>query len=95
MDVLTGAGDIVTATPTGEHADLYFGFPNSYGTLGYATRLRVDWSRSSRSSRCGICGSPISQDLQDTIAAIVAARRTTACGSTTWTAWCSAGPRAT
>jgi len=41
MDVLTGHGEIVTAAPTGEHADLFAGFPNSYGTLGYATRLRV------------------------------------------------------
>jgi FAD/FMN-containing dehydrogenase len=41
MDILTGAGDVVTATPDGEHADLFHGFPNSYGTLGYATRLRI------------------------------------------------------
>jgi FAD/FMN-containing dehydrogenase len=41
MDVFTGAGEVVTATPAGEHADLFYGFPNSYGTLGYATRLRV------------------------------------------------------
>jgi FAD/FMN-containing dehydrogenase len=41
MDVLTGSGEIVTATPDGEHADLFHGFPNSYGTLGYATRLRI------------------------------------------------------
>jgi len=41
MDVLTGAGEIVTAAPEGEHADLFHGFPNSYGTLGYATRLRI------------------------------------------------------
>ena len=50
LDVLTGAGEVVTARPdlgtgltTGseEHADLYAGFPNSYGTLGYATRLRI------------------------------------------------------
>ena len=41
MDVLTGSGEIVTATPEGEHADLYWGFPNSYGTLGYSTRLRI------------------------------------------------------
>jgi FAD/FMN-containing dehydrogenase len=39
--VLTGSGEIVTATPDGEHADLFHGFPNSYGTLGYATRLRI------------------------------------------------------
>ncbi|HWA67667.1 MAG TPA: FAD-binding oxidoreductase [Mycobacteriales bacterium] len=42
MDVLTGDGRIVTAAPTGEHADLFFGFANSYGTLGYALRLRIE-----------------------------------------------------
>jgi FAD/FMN-containing dehydrogenase len=42
FDVLTGAGDIVTARPDNEHADLFFGFPNSYGTLGYALRVRAD-----------------------------------------------------
>ncbi|MCR3719488.1 MULTISPECIES: FAD-binding oxidoreductase [Prauserella salsuginis group] len=42
MDILTGDGDIVTATPDGEHSDLFFAFPNSYGTLGYALRLRIE-----------------------------------------------------
>ncbi|MEV4128776.1 FAD-binding oxidoreductase [Nocardia sp. NPDC049707] len=42
MDVLTGAGEIVTATPDGEHADLFRGFPNSYGTLGYSVRLKIE-----------------------------------------------------
>jgi FAD/FMN-containing dehydrogenase len=42
IDVLTGTGEVVTARPEGEHADLYRGFPNSYGTLGYATRLRIE-----------------------------------------------------
>src|SRR6478736_4032251 len=41
LDVLTGAGDVVTARPQGEHADLFSGFPNSYGSLGYAVRLRI------------------------------------------------------
>jgi FAD/FMN-containing dehydrogenase len=41
MDILTGSGEILTARPEGEHADLFHGFPNSYGTLGYATRLRI------------------------------------------------------
>lgn len=41
LDVLTGAGEIVTASPTNEHADLFRTFPNSYGTLGYAVRLRI------------------------------------------------------
>jgi FAD/FMN-containing dehydrogenase len=42
MEILTGAGEVVTATPDGEHAELYRGFPNSYGTLGYALRLVID-----------------------------------------------------
>ena len=41
MDVLTGDGEVVTVDATGEHRDLFFGFPNSYGTLGYALRARI------------------------------------------------------
>ena len=39
MDILTGAGDVVTASPD-QHADLFRAFPNSYGTLGYSVRLQ-------------------------------------------------------
>ncbi|WP_084510966.1 FAD-binding oxidoreductase [Nocardia lijiangensis] len=42
MDVLTGAGELITARPDGEHADLFRGFPNSYGTLGYTVRLKIE-----------------------------------------------------
>lgn len=42
LEVLTGAGQVVTATPDGPHADLFRAFPNSYGTLGYALRLRIE-----------------------------------------------------
>mgnify|MGYP006422360719 CR=1 FL=1 len=41
IEVLTGAGEVVTARPDNEHADLFFGFPNSYGTLGYILRLKT------------------------------------------------------
>lgn len=43
MDVFTGAGEVVTCRPgpDGEHGDLFDTFPNSYGSLGYATRLRI------------------------------------------------------
>lgn len=41
LEVLTGDGRVVVASPDGGHADLLRGFPNSYGTLGYALRLRV------------------------------------------------------
>lgn len=45
MDILTGSGEIVTAAPDGPDAALFFGFPNSYGTLGYATRLKIRLER--------------------------------------------------
>ena len=38
MDIFTGAGAVVTTRP-GD--DLFETFPNSYGSLGYATRLRI------------------------------------------------------
>ena len=41
LEVLLGDGSIVTCTPDNEHADLFFGFPNSYGTLGYALRVKA------------------------------------------------------
>ncbi|MCS3902860.1 FAD/FMN-containing dehydrogenase [Methylohalomonas lacus] len=40
MDILTADGEIRHCRPDNEHSDLFFGFPNSYGTLGYALRLR-------------------------------------------------------
>jgi FAD/FMN-containing dehydrogenase len=40
-DVFTGAGELVTATPDGPHADLFAALPNSLGSLGYTTRLRI------------------------------------------------------
>jgi FAD/FMN-containing dehydrogenase len=41
LDVLLGDGRVVTCTPDNAHADLFFGFPNSYGTLGYALRVKA------------------------------------------------------
>jgi FAD/FMN-containing dehydrogenase len=41
MDVLTGAGKIVTCTPNGPHSDLFYGLPNSYGTLGYVLKVTI------------------------------------------------------
>jgi FAD/FMN-containing dehydrogenase len=42
MDVLTGTGEVVLATPDNEHAALFRGIPNSYGTLGYVLRLTIE-----------------------------------------------------
>jgi FAD/FMN-containing dehydrogenase len=41
MEILTGDGRVVVTRPD-EHGDLFRGFPNSYGTLGYALRLTID-----------------------------------------------------
>jgi FAD/FMN-containing dehydrogenase len=41
MDILAGDGNIYLCTPENEHSDLFHGFPNSYGTLGYALRVRT------------------------------------------------------
>jgi FAD/FMN-containing dehydrogenase len=41
MDILTGTGDVITASPE-QNADLYRAFPNSYGTLGYSVRLKIE-----------------------------------------------------
>jgi FAD/FMN-containing dehydrogenase len=41
IEVLLPGGEVVLCTPQNEHADLFYGFPNSYGTLGYATRLKA------------------------------------------------------
>jgi FAD/FMN-containing dehydrogenase len=42
LEVLTGDGRIVVARPEAEHEDLFAGFPNSYGTLGYALRAVIE-----------------------------------------------------
>lgn len=41
MDILTGSGDVVTASREA-HPDLFRSFPNSYGTLGYSVRLKIE-----------------------------------------------------
>jgi FAD/FMN-containing dehydrogenase len=41
LDVLVGDGRVVSCTPHNAHADLFYGFPNSYGTLGYALRVKA------------------------------------------------------
>lgn len=44
MDILTGEGEILTVSGRADdpHQDLFHGFPNSYGSLGYALRLRIE-----------------------------------------------------
>ena len=44
MDILTGTGDVITVSghENDPHRDLFFTFPNSYGSLGYALRLKIE-----------------------------------------------------
>ena len=51
MDVLCGDGVVRTCRADNENADLFFAFPNSYGTLGYALRLVVKLDRTLRNVR--------------------------------------------
>ncbi|MCG6897484.1 MAG: FAD-binding oxidoreductase [Thiocapsa sp.] len=41
LEVLLADGSVVLCTPDNEHSDLFCGFANSYGTLGYALRVKA------------------------------------------------------
>ena len=41
MEVLTGDARVLVCTPDNAYRDLFHGLPNSYGTLGYALRLKA------------------------------------------------------
>ena len=41
MDVLVADGKIVTCSADNENSDLFHAMPNSYGTLGYITRVKL------------------------------------------------------
>ena len=41
MEILLGNGTTVLCRPDNEHRELFYGFPNSYGTLGYVLKLRA------------------------------------------------------
>lgn len=42
MDILLSDGHTVTCTPDNEHRALFYGFANSYGTLGYVLKVKVE-----------------------------------------------------
>jgi len=51
MDILCGDGVVRTCRADGPDSDLFHAFPNSYGTLGYALRLRVRLDKARRNVR--------------------------------------------
>ena len=42
MDVLISSGEVLFTNRTNENADLFNAIPNSYGTLGYVTRVKLE-----------------------------------------------------
>ena len=40
-DILLSDGSVVTCTATNEYEDLFFAFPNTYGSLGYALKVKM------------------------------------------------------
>ncbi len=71
MDVFTGAGEVVTTQP-GD--DLFDTFPNSYGSLGYATRIRIRLEQVQAYVELRHLRFDDEQQLADTIVEIVEAR---------------------
>lgn len=41
IEILLGDGSTVLCSPNNQYCDLFYGFPNSYGTLGYALKLKA------------------------------------------------------
>lgn len=41
IEVLTGDGTVVICRPDNEYRDLFYAFPNSYGTLGIALKIKM------------------------------------------------------
>jgi len=41
IEVLTGNGDVLICNKDNEYKDLFYAFPNSYGTLGYALKIKM------------------------------------------------------
>ncbi len=74
IEILTGDGEVVVATPDGPHADLFRAFPNSYGTLGYALRIKIELEPVHPFVRLRHVAFSDLDAVQDAIARIVAER---------------------
>lgn len=48
IEVLTGEGKALVCRPDNEHRDLFYAFPNSYGTLGYVLRIKLKLIRAKK-----------------------------------------------
>ncbi|TEX51891.1 MAG: FAD-linked oxidase [Actinomycetales bacterium mxb001] len=77
MDVLTGDGQVLTVSGAADdpHRDLYYGFPNSYGTLGYALRLKIELEPVLPYVRLRHVRFDSAQAMTDAIVAIVASQQ--------------------
>ena len=95
MEILTGDGRVVVARPTGAHADLFAALPNSYGTLGYALRLRIDLEPVAPFVRLRHLRFTDAKECAATMADVCTAGRTAASRSTSSTARSSGAMRST
>ena len=86
MEVLTGGGEVLLARPDNEHRALFHGFPNSYGTLGYALRLTIELEPVRPSCACATCRSPTGRRASTRWTRSARRGLTTATGSTSSTA---------
>ena len=73
MDVLTGDGRVLTVSGRDDdpHRDLYYAFPNSYGTLGYALRLKIELEPVKRYVRLRHIPFPTAAAMAEAMASIV------------------------
>lgn len=94
MDILTGSGELVTASRE-QHQDLFRSFPNSYGTLGYSVRLRIELEPVKPFVSLKHLRFHSLSDLVAAMDRIIETGGYDAPGSTISTAWCSAPTRAT
>jgi FAD/FMN-containing dehydrogenase len=76
MDILTGTGDVLTVSGQQQnpHRDLFYSFPNSYGSLGYALRLQIELEPTKPFVRISHVHFDSSQELTEAMKDLVTSR---------------------
>src|SRR5271165_4086003 len=89
MEIVLGDGSTIACSAT-QNPDLFYGFPNSYGTLGYVLRLKVKLIPAKNMSSSRIPGSPSRRSSSRRSSTYARLR-----ASTTLTEWSSTAARCT
>lgn len=76
MDILTGSGEVLTVSGREDdpHGDLFYGFPNSYGSLGYALRIKIELEPTKPFVRLRHLHFPTAEAMTQAIAEVSASR---------------------